>query len=356
MILRSNTLTVAALLWIVVLSGCAIPAHSPGQTTGIEPLRELDVPGTLVARVDGHPRDIEYSINGVRIDPEEEIEWWNDARLRIDLQPGFYRVEAEYHVRGFAGDTNVYRIATSEPVQVRTGHVTRLVANLEKDFRGVPRAKVTLFRRELDEPRRTDAAPEAREELVQGDPDSPNEVTTTMGSSDAFDSPDVLVIRGGSDGSDSVVRIESADGAPVRGGSSGTIVIHGSNVSGDGYSLGGVPTSEPIGLPAVVVYEEDLAPETHDEVPVVDALVPESGDALGAPLHLTVLLRSDPSGARVRVDDRDVGTTPVRVRLDPTVGHVVQFETDDCDHIRLLPAAGWERGRSSTIAVELDCP
>ena len=41
--------------------------------------------------------------------------------------------------------------------------------------------------------------------------------------------------------------------------------------------------------------------------------------------------------ARVRVDGREVGATPVRVRLDPSVDHVVQFENDGCDvtgHLR----------------------
>jgi hypothetical protein len=348
----------AALLAIPVLSGCAAPAaRVPEATTAIEPLRTPDVHGTLVVRVDGHPRDIEYFINGIHIDPEEEIEWWNEARLQVQLRPGFYRVEAGFRVRGFAGEENVYRIATSQPVEVRAGGVTRLLAELDKNFRGVPRSKLTLFREVTEEvPAKpaTDTSAHAGEAPHPAPSKAagtavvnPPGVPEALDTHEAPDAPHVLVLRGGEHG----VRIESADGGPEMRVSGGTIVIRGTEVSVEG-SAASIASTEPIGLPAVVdLHEEDLAPPSEVEVAVIEAPAIASSSPL-----LTVLLRSEPSAARVRVNDRDVGTTPVRVRLDPTVDHVVYFEHADCDHVQLLRAASWERGRSSTIAVKMDCP
>jgi hypothetical protein len=82
-------------------------------------------------------------------------------------------------------------------------------------------------------------------------------------------------------------------------------------------------------------------------------LAPDSS----APPTLAVRLESQPAGARVFVDDREVGTTPVEVRIVPTADHVIRFERTDCsDHVRFLTAAGWEKGRSTKIVAQLECP
>lgn len=122
-------------------SGCG----SATQRESVAPDAASGATGTLVVRVAGHPRDIRYFIDGKHYEPDEEIEWWRDARLEVELEPGAYRVEAEYLVRAFAGEGETYRIATPEPVVVNAGQVTLLYARIEKDYRGVPKRETAVF-------------------------------------------------------------------------------------------------------------------------------------------------------------------------------------------------------------------
>src|SRR2546426_8242118 len=125
--------------------------------------------GTLLARVNGIPRDIEYYVNGVRIDTGDQAREWKDASLELKLRPGRYKVEARYKARLFAGQGVERRIVTYRPVEVFPGRVTRLLADGEKDWRGLPDYSLGYFRivepepaAPLGTPRQASAADEAQ--------------------------------------------------------------------------------------------------------------------------------------------------------------------------------------------------
>lgn len=146
---RKIRLCLAVLGASAFFCGCA--SHIPAeQATDIVPLdQQKDGEGTLVARVFGQPRDIRYYINETRIDLEEDIPWWDDARIEIQLRPGYYKVEARYRVRAFAKEHTTFRVLTHRAIPVLPGQTTHLVAEIHKDWRGVPLDKITYF--ELDE-------------------------------------------------------------------------------------------------------------------------------------------------------------------------------------------------------------
>ncbi|MFQ5600769.1 MAG: PEGA domain-containing protein [Candidatus Krumholzibacteriia bacterium] len=360
----------------------------------IEPLeRGRGAPGILIARVKGNPRDIRYFVNGVRIEPEEGIQWWRDARLEVELRPGFYSVEATYAVRAFAGESTEYRIATLKPVQVLSGLETYIVAEIRKDWRGIPEEEISHFRvdrrekadeelrdsRAVDEdtserptyssasvPVRVDPTPSA-EELAELEAAQPSDALVRR------PGPDEIVVHGGGpEGEDQVIRIHRGTPAPVTGADD--IVIRPSEVvEPDGPVDAGRADAVPepaIHLepspPAVHIGLPPDAEPPHEELSVDDdvpqtPLVTDWGWApstLGGSRHaqITVVLHSQPSGAQVSIDDRPVGKTPLRVRIDPLSDHVLLFERDGCgDYVRLLSSAGWEKGRSPSIRVQLHC-
>jgi hypothetical protein len=184
-------------------------SSSPGAASGAT--------GTLVVRVAGHPRDIRYFINGKHFQPDYEIEWWRDARLEVELEPGSYQVDAEYLVRAFAGDGETYRITTPEPVEVRTGEVTLLYARIDKDYRGVPTRQTEEFSvlhptrspQPEDEPA---AEPRGQGEAARGDAPVPT-------------APDVIRIQNEN------VRVDAAQHWTSTAIVGNSIQVRGSNVT-----------------------------------------------------------------------------------------------------------------------------
>ncbi len=300
-------------------SSCAAPPASLSvQETGtIQPLEHRGADGRLIVIVLGTPRDIEYAVNGVRIQAEPEIAWWKDARLDLRLRPGRYELEATYRARAFAGDKTLYRLASPEPVDVRAGETTYVAAKIHKDWRGAPDRAVTDF-----------AEVTARElavlvaSVTGVPPTSPPSVTATAAGSLAVSDP----------------------AAPPAATS---IVIRGDTIMpADGSALPDSTETAQDSPPAAALGLPDASPP-----PAQDLLAPS-----GRPT-VAMQLVSEPSGARVVVDENALGTTPLEIRVDPTLDHVVRFELDGCsDHVRLLSAAGWEQGRSSKLSIRLECP
>lgn len=322
------TLIGSCLVLGLLVSACGGPPPSrlQGETAAITPLAPEREEGTLVVGVLGFPREIQYFINGVHIEPEEEIPWWDDARLTVNLRPGDYKVEAKYRVRAFAGEKTEYRIVTSSPVSVRAGQTAYLLARIEKDWRGVPASMeshfgvvtASEFESRVQEARATWVASSAEAGLTPGEQDQ------------------MQAAPSGAAGS----RADSAAAAAAP-----SFVIRGNQIVPPGSSM--ADTSQgPVGLPSAA----EPQPENL-------AFPAPATPAPGSDLQLSVLVESEPSGARVFLDEQALGETPLRISLDPTADHLLRFQHENCsDHVQIVSAESWEDGRSTTISTKLDCP
>jgi len=88
---------------------------------------------------------IQLFINGKEIAPEsQENNLKSTYRYSFTLQSGMYKIEAKYHAVGL-WRKRVFEIRTDEPIKVRHGMRTELSLSLDKDSRGFPRQKRSLF-------------------------------------------------------------------------------------------------------------------------------------------------------------------------------------------------------------------
>ena len=319
--------------------GCGAPAAQSPSSARIAPIDKNIDEGTLVVAVLGYPRDIEYRVNGTRIQTDEPIAWWADARLELQLESGTYRVEGTYRVRAWSGDKTTARVETPTPVPIKTGATTYLLGELAKDWRGVPAAAVTPVRV-------VDAATFERT-VAAARPTAPEAAESAATAAEG-----VTILRGTPEG----VQTETG---PAANDDSNSIVIRGNQVLPPG-----TPESQPPAAEAATTVPVPATDATQgaatDSTGLPSSAGPETQALLSpgasAPHTLTVRLESDPSGARAFVDDADVGVTPIEVRIEPTVDHVIRFERAGCsDHVRFLSAAGWETGRSTRIVARLEC-
>jgi hypothetical protein len=300
--------------------------RSQNDAAAILPLSQSPDEGTLIVGVLGFPREIEYSVNGVRIEPDEEIPWWDDARLTLHLRPGSYEIDATYRVRAFAGEHTEYRILTTQPVTVRAGQTAYLLATIEKDWRGVPSQDETPF------------------ELLDG-VEFENRVEMGRGTwtASTTEPEAITTLRGNPEGD---LEVERQEGIHAAESSSETpsIVIRGSDVVPPGQAAADTLPPEDVGLPSAAEPQaENLADPSQS--PDGDAFV------------LSVLVESQPSGAQVFLDEASMGVTPLRLSLNPLVNHVLRFQHENCsDHVQFISAESWERGRSATITTQLECP
>jgi hypothetical protein len=73
-------------------------------------------------------------------------------------------------------------------------------------------------------------------------------------------------------------------------------------------------------------------------------------------LQVMLLVETDPAGADVSLDETHLGKTPLRIRLDPRVDHLLQVEREGCEaRVQLLEAQEWKAGRSPKVVQRLDC-
>jgi len=223
---------VGALLMLGVLSGlgCGGAARSREGTR----LDATSVPGTLVARVAGHPRDIRYFIDGKHFDPDYEIEWWRDARFEVELPPGAYEVTAEYRVRAFAGDGETYRIVAPAPVAVHSGRVTVLYARIDKDYRGVPKRQTESFS-VLYPTRATSEDPGAEDIEAEPPPPEPHGALRARNAA-RLQATDVVRIRGGR------VQVEPAGRGQATSIPGSDIRVRGTRVD---FAAGDAPIARP---------------------------------------------------------------------------------------------------------------
>lgn len=385
---------VALVLAFSLLVGCASTPDtiSSGAAHQIDPIHNARSASTgwLVAHVDGSPRDIVYFINGVQLEPEEPIEWWKDAYIRVQLRPGLYDLEARYLVRAFAGRGIEYRIVTRSPVEVRPGVETEVEARLEKDWRGVPAAETAYFVPVTAERRARQEAAEARQRNAVNEPASEDAAPTPAatgrnvpGNVDLQATPEGLdesaaastsggpasiVIHGNevANGAGSVVVQDAQNAAVPYAGDTPAddIVIRGAAPSpqttvdasspSPGTTSSPGPSSPSLVGPALIGAGAAAAATLPTTTPAEPAgpVVLEGAETFG----ITVSIESAPPGATVLVDEQSVGQTPVAVRLDPRADHIIEFTHDGCgDYVRLLSSTSWREGRDTTVKVQMYC-
>jgi len=378
------------LSFVGFLIGCA---SAPSQVSTdsahwVDPIRSSNSTSTgwLIARVDGSPRNIQYSLNGVRLEPDERVEWWKDAEIRLQLRPGLYELEAVYDVRAFAGRGTEYQIVSRHPIEIVAGAEIEVEANLEKDWRGVP-ANETAFFAVVTSERRARKAAAIETTVAAADPEPSNfsssavpmnvdpqatpEILEEVRLADALAAAavsDQIVIHGNEYASgEGTVRIQNAQDDVPQASTADNISIHGpapvqqqplsadpmqgfedtASPSGPGFE----PAAAALGVGAAAVLLSDDA--TEEATPLEQApFTLEGSEEFG----ITVVLESVPSGAKVIVDDQVVGYTPVQVRMDPRADHIVEFNHDGCgDYVRLLSSTSWREGSDTTVQVQLYC-
>ena len=368
------------LSFVVLLIGCASTPNqvSTDSAHWVDPIRSgnSSTTGWLVARVTGSPRNIEYFLNDVRLEPEERVEWWKDAEIRLQLRPGFYELTAKYDVRAFAGRGIEYHIVTRHPIEIRAGAETEVEAHLEKDWRGVP-ANDTAFFSVVTEARRArkaaaqeaaalEVATATKEPTFSStsvpmnvDPQATPEILEEVRLADALAAAavaDQIVIHGNEyDSGAGTVRIQSAQDNAPQNAAADDIFIQGpedtASPTSTAVGTSAVPAATALGVgAAAALLPEDAAEETAAVEQAPYTL--EGSEEFG----ITVVIESVPSGAQVTIDEQSVGTTPVQVRMDPRADHIVEFEYDGCgDYVRLLCSTSWREGRDTTVQVQLYC-
>ena len=363
------------LTFLVFLIGCAsAPSHiSTDSAHWVDPIHtgSSAATGWLVVRVNGSPRNIVYSLNGVRLEPEERVEWWKEAEIRLQLRPGFYELEATYDVRAFAGRGIEYRIVTRHPLEVRAGAETEVEAHLEKDWRGVPANETAFFSVVTEERRARKAAAAEATVAAAGEvpkptsfssgavpmtvnPQATPEILEEVRLADALAAAtvaDQIVIHGNQyDSASGTVMIQNAsDSQPVTAEADNITII--------GPEDAASPTNADLGLPvaasgAAAAAAPLSAGSSASFAPAPTPYTLEGSEEFG----ITVQIESVPSGAQVSVDEQVVGQTPVQVRMDPRADHIIEFAYDGCgDYVRLLSSTSWREGRSTTVQVQLYC-
>lgn len=302
-------------LVLAALCGCA---GTPPPFEDIETGR-TEV-GTLEVGILGAAGEVQFEVDGKRVETADGWSWWKDARLVRELPAGPHAVEARFRVGRFEGHALWSRVVTRHPVVIEPGRRTRLSADLRGASTDPPEERVFVFA--VDPPR-----PSGAEALViEGQPSTslvPVDVRLAW-----FDPQLVAELAPGD--APQIQLVALPPGGPVA---PDAITIHGKQVLAGGRR-------PPPGKPRT-----DRG--THAGVHV---------DPSTGAVEVFVLVESRPSGANVSLDDSYVGRTPIRVRLDPRIDHLLQVERPGCEpRVQLLSTADWKTGRSPRILQELDC-
>jgi hypothetical protein len=105
----------------------------------------------------------------------------------------------------------------------------------------------------------------------------------------------------------------------------------------------------------------DVGPGLTNDTPAVTEMQVPAGelvaiDAAGA-IAVSFLVQSEPPDAQVSLDGRTVGRTPLRLKLDPRVDHLLTVERKGCESVvQLIATEAWRSGRSPQALVRLACP
>jgi len=276
--------------------------------------------GTLDVGVLGASGDVQFYVDGDRVDTADGWSWWYDARMVRELPAGLHTVEARFRVGRFEGHALWSRVVTREPVVIEPGRRTRLTADVRGASTDPPEERLFVFA--VDAPR-----PSAAEALdIEGQPSTslvPVDVRL------AWLDPQLAQELAVGD-EPNIPLVSPPPGGPLA---PEAITIHGDRVlSGGRRPAPGKPRSAEASDAGVRV------------------------DRSSGVVEIFVLVESQPSGADVSLDDAYVGRTPIRVRIDPRTDHLLQVERPGCEpRVQLLSTADWKTGRSPRILQKLDC-
>ena len=274
----------------------------------------------------GADGDVSFFVDGKQVRTVDGWSWWKDARLVLELPEGEHEIEARFSIGRFEGRELESRIVSRELIPIEAGRRTRLVADLRGQWTDPPEERLFTFQVMVPPARRaidlTEVAGPTTEQVpvdVRLAWLDPGLVAELEGASEP-DIPLVLQPKGG--------RL-----APTQ------ITIRGDEV------LAGGRRPAP-GTPRATMIEGGGGSTTR-----ALAGAPFSGDAA-----IVLQVETEPAGAHASLDDAYLGRTPLRVRLDPRVDHVLQLEREGCEtRVQLLGSMEWKVGRSPRVVQRLEC-
>jgi hypothetical protein len=188
---------------------------------------------------------------------------------------------------------------------------------------------------------------------------SPSTATTTATTATSTEGP-VLIGAGLVDDTPTVSDLPQGAAAPAASdalAASAAAADGGGSVHiEDAASSVAEPTSNPATSAALgAAAGAAAATLVASDAPSVPETTPETTPA--APrLEVSFLVDSDPPGATVTLDGKNVGQTPVRVPLDPRTDHLLVIDRQGCESVvQLLATEAWRNGRSAQTRVRLQC-
>lgn len=239
-------------------------------------------------RVRRAPAEVEFRVDGRRIDAHTTDSSWREAVRVVPLAAGLHTVEARFTVGRFEGERLWSTITTVDAVRIAPGHRTLLEADLQGTRTDPPEERVHYF--DVTEPPLAVAATD-------------DEHTTRA--------------------------------VPIE------------------------PAAASNGAPGYGSHEWERTIRAEPSVPLVLAPPARTVEDTAEPAHTVVVsleVVSVPEGALVRIDDAEVGRTPLRHRIDPRRDHMLQVEREGCSPIvQLLSADAWRAGRTPKVSLQLDC-
>jgi hypothetical protein len=282
--------------------------------------------GTLEARVVGAGGDVSFFVDGEKVRTVDGWSWWKDARLVHELAAGTHAVEARFSMGRFAGRELSSRIVTREQIPIEAGRRTRLVADLRGEWTDPPEERVFTFQV---------MPPRTREQVDLAGGTGPTTEQVPVEVRLAWLDPGLVSELEGAAGPD-VPLVPLPEGGPLA---PAQITIRGDEVVA-------AARRPPPGRPRTSAPQSGAASTLRSL-----AASPPPGDT-----EVVLLVETEPAGAHASLDDAYLGRTPVRVRLDPRIDHVLQLEREGCEtRVQLLASTDWKTGRSPRVVQRLEC-
>jgi len=276
--------------------------------------------GSIVMRVLGAGDNVRFFVDGKQVAARKRNASWYAAQAVVEVPVGEHKAEAQFRTAGNDGEWN--QLTTREPVLVTPGSVTRLDADVSRAGSG------------------------------KGDIVRYFHVSTTQPKSDAASltaTSSTVAAAGAATGE---AAVESSAGVPPAAADEvaavPTITIVGTEVLSDGKAPSDATNPLDIGTGEFL----------YDEPTVAELAPPADEVALVQPgrIEVSLLVQSDPPGAEASLDGKLVGTTPLHVKLDPRLDHLLSVARDGCESIvQLLATDAWRAGRPPQALLRLDC-
>jgi len=315
---RSTSSVVLPLIVGAVLS--VVPDVADSQATQTRT-------GSIVMRVLGAEDNVRFFVDGKQVATQERTASWYAAEAVVDVPAGEHTVEAQFRTPDSGNEGEWNQLSTREPLIVTPGSVTQLDADVKRNASGNPGDAGRYFRVKTTQPSRG-AAPLTATAPSRSAPVSTPEATGA--------------VNGGASESKSSTAAVGVAAVP-------TITIVGNDVISDGKPASAAPD------PLADVVAEGLV---NDTPTVAELPAPPGEIALvqSGRVEVSFLVQSVPPGADASLDGKLVGKTPLHVKLDPRLDHLLSVARIGCESIvQLLATDAWRAGRPPQALVHLDC-